>query len=86
MLKDLRQKLDQINCELVSLVKERTVIVRKIAELKKEFKLPVFQPSREKQLKEHVHSLAEKEGVDPHLINELMELLIEHSKMEQKKI
>lgn len=86
MLDDLRNKLDQINQELVDLIKRRTLIVRKVAELKREKNIPIFQPDREDELKEQIRELGKKEGVDAGLLEDLITLLIEHSKMEQEGI
>lgn len=86
MLDELRKKLDQINLELVELIKRRLGIVREIAELKKEKNLPIFQPQREEELKRQIRMLGEKEGVDSEFLEKLLALLIEHSKTEQKGI
>ena len=86
MLEDLRKQLDQMNLELIDLIKRRTAIIQQVALVKKEQNLPIFDPEREEELKGKIRSLAEKQGIKGTLLEDILELLIEDSKEEQKRI
>ena len=45
-LSDYRQKIDEIDAQLVKLFQERMDVSGKIAAVKEEKKLPVFDPAR----------------------------------------
>src|SRR5215472_8596816 len=53
-LDDLRQRIDQINLRLVDLLSERAQVAQAIGRLKQAGGSPVVQPSREREVLEHV--------------------------------
>ena len=57
-LDDLRQDIDRVDEVLVRLLNERARCVCEIGRLKKEQGVEVYQPDREKQVLEHVRSVA----------------------------
>lgn len=60
-IKDLRNKIDLIDAEIVRLYAMRMSVSEQIAEYKKENGLPVLDSAREKALLDRVSSLAGKE-------------------------
>jgi chorismate mutase len=46
-LAQCREKIDEVDRSLVALLNERTRVVEKIGQLKKEANLPVYEPRRE---------------------------------------
>lgn len=60
-IKDLRNKIDLIDAEIVRLYVMRMSVSEQIAEYKKENGLPVLDSAREKALLDRVSSLAGKE-------------------------
>ncbi|MBQ9985626.1 MAG: chorismate mutase [Oscillospiraceae bacterium] len=57
-MKELRGNIDRIDEQLVALIRERMETAAKIGEYKRENKLPVYDPSRERELFDRVASLA----------------------------
>jgi len=57
-IKELRGNIDRIDEQLVALIRERMETAAKIGEYKRENKLPVYDPSRERELFDRVASLA----------------------------
>jgi chorismate mutase/prephenate dehydratase len=53
-LDDLRRRIDQINLQLVELLSERAQVAQAIGHLKRAGGAPVVQPSREREVLEHV--------------------------------
>ena len=57
-INELRGNIDRIDEQLVALIRERMETAAKIGEYKRENKLPVYDPSRERELFDRVASLA----------------------------
>lgn len=57
----LRKNIDEIDEKLVSLIRERMETAAKISEYKREKKLPIYDPARERELFDKVASLAGEE-------------------------
>ena len=49
-LKDLRNKIDQIDQELVTLIEQRLEVVKQIGEYKKKHNLPILDQNREQEV------------------------------------
>ena len=50
MLKELRQEIDSIDDELITLLNKRMTIVRKVGELKNDTDAPIYRPERERDI------------------------------------
>lgn len=82
-LKDLREKIDQIDQELVKLFVARMDIAAQIADFKKENNLPILAPARER---EKLVDVAEKAGPDmANYARVLYSMLFELSRSYQNK-
>jgi chorismate mutase/prephenate dehydratase len=57
-MKEIRQKIDQIDRKISSLLDDRAGFVRKIGTLKKEKKEPVYAPERENEILESIRNLS----------------------------
>ena len=82
-LKELRNQIDDIDTELVRLFTERMNLSAQVADYKKEHNLPIYVPSREREI---LKDVAEKAG--PNLANYtrvLYSLLFELSRSYQSK-
>jgi chorismate mutase len=51
---DWRQKIDQLDEQIVRLLSERATAAKAIGELKHQHSAPVYEPQREQQVFEHV--------------------------------
>ena len=47
---DIRQEIDRLDSELLRIFNQRAGLALKIGEIKKELKLPIYDPSREKRI------------------------------------
>ena len=56
-LSDYRKKIDSIDEELVRLFEERMAVASQIAAVKKEKKLPIYDPERERDKLEQVGAM-----------------------------
>jgi len=50
-LKEYRQEIEKVDEQLIKLISQRMELSKKIGEYKKENNLPIFDPSREEELK-----------------------------------
>jgi chorismate mutase/prephenate dehydratase len=57
----LREKINSIDISIVGLLDERAKIVKEIGEYKKRNNIPIYQPEREKEVKELIISKSKKE-------------------------
>ena len=82
-LEQLRQRIDEINENIISLFAERLEVALEIAKIKREENLPVFDPIREGKQKELLKKTAEKHNISPAIIDEIFVVLVEYSKRMQ---
>jgi len=83
-LQDLRQKIDEIDDELIRLFEQRMDIAAEIAQHKKANNLPIYDPARERQ---KLHDLSAKVKIERQAyIDALYILIFELSRSEQEKV
>ncbi|GAB7026016.1 chorismate mutase [Geotalea toluenoxydans] len=76
---DYREKIDQLDNELLRIFNERAGLALKIGEIKKGLALPVYDPSREKKIFQRMK--AENPGpLDDQAIVRLFERVIDESR------
>jgi chorismate mutase len=62
-LGELRQRIEQLDRDLVELIAERTDLARRVGEVKRELGLPVLDPAREAAVVRRAGSLAREAGL-----------------------
>ena len=67
-LDQLRQEIDTVNDELISLLKKRFHVVDELLDVKKQNKMQLHDADREKIQLERIVKMAKKEGLDEELI------------------
>ncbi len=83
----LRQQLDEIDSELLSLLAKRFDVIRKVAELKKDGKIAIMQPERMAAIMASRAAQGEALGLQPALIKRLWQAIIrEACTIERKAI
>jgi len=87
-IEQLRDKLDEIDEQIIQLLAERQMNVDAIGREKLITKKATRDYAREKQLLTHARNLAQKHGLEPDLINELFSVIIRASleKQENQKV
>ena len=79
----LRQDIDAIDAQIVSLLADRQQVVRHVAVLKKAHNLPVYHPAREEDLISRRRQQAKDTGLDPDFIEEIYRTIIRRSRVTQ---
>ncbi|GLR72051.1 bifunctional chorismate mutase/prephenate dehydrogenase [Agaribacter marinus] len=75
----LREQIDEVDTALVDLLKRRSEITTKVGELKSKHAMPVYVPEREKSLIQARRCQAEAAGVNPDLIEDLLQRMFRES-------
>lgn len=79
-LHDLRGDIDRLDEVIVRLLNERARCVCEIGRIKKQQQVEVYQPDREKQVLEHVRSVACEGPLGPDAIARLFERIIDEAR------
>lgn len=84
MLEEQRQKIDQIDRQIVALFEERTNVVEEVAKIKLDNDIPILDSGREGQVILKVQSYLKDESLKDEvaeLYTELMRISREHQKI-----
>jgi chorismate mutase len=85
-LDELRKDIDRVDEVLVRLLNERARCACEIGALKKIEGLDVYQPEREKQVLEHVRSIACEGPLGPDAIGRLFERIIDEARRLERRV
>lgn len=86
VLRRSRQKIDGIDRDILDLIASRIALAREIAEAKEVLGMEILDPERELQIIERTRKIARKNGIDENKLTELMKILMDLSKTEQKEM
>ena len=81
----LRSRIDEINDRLLHLIAERQEVSLAIAAIKAEQGMALYSHEREAQLLERFRQDAVAHGLDPDYVEELMNVVLRHSRAAQRK-
>ena len=84
-IEELRNEIDQINQRLLSLIADRQEISVAIGALKTARGLPLYSEEREAELLETFRRDATRMDLDPDYVEELMAVVLEHSRAAQRR-
>ena len=85
-LRSSRQRIDNIDAQIVKLLNERAQVVRDVGEIKKRFHAPASAPGREEEVLRQVSSQAQA-PLSPENVRKIYQaILAEMTSMEQKEI
>jgi chorismate mutase len=82
----LREAIDRVDAQLVSLLGARFELTRLVGELKAASDLPVKDPSREAAQIARLRALADENLVDPDLVESLFKQLFAHVVAEHEAV
>jgi chorismate mutase len=85
-LDDLRKDIDRVDEVLVRLLNERARVACEIGRLKKEQGIEIYQPEREKQVLDHVRSVAVEGPLGPEAIARLFERIIDEARRLERRV
>ncbi|MCH9631372.1 MAG: hypothetical protein S4CHLAM37_13950 [Chlamydiia bacterium] len=83
---ELRKQIEEIHEDLLNLLKKRSDVTKKIAKIKQENNLPIYDPFREELLIENMKKLAEKKEIDPQLAELMLRIILTFSKKEMQDV
>ena len=78
-LEDLRNSIDAVDAEILSLVARRIGLVLQIAEFKRQREMPVYDPERERAVIERLIGIAPSQ-LDAGLVRRIFERIIDESR------
>lgn len=82
---ELRRQIDEINQRLLLLISERQDVSVAIGAIKVEHGLPLYSEVRESELLATFRDDAERLDIDPDYVEELMRVVLEHSRAAQRR-
>ncbi len=82
-IQPLRDEIDRIDSDILSLLARRQEQVKKVVALKKTCDVPVFHPAREEDLISRLRTRAEEKKLDPDVIEDLFRVILRHSRVNQ---
>src|ERR1044071_8023110 len=85
-LDDLRNDIDRVDEVLVRLLNERARVACEIGRIKKEQGIEIYQPDRERQVLEHVRSVAIEGPLGPDAIARLFERIIDEARRLERRV
>ncbi|MBT0587540.1 bifunctional chorismate mutase/prephenate dehydrogenase [Alteromonas oceanisediminis] len=78
-LTELRLQIDQLDEQLVDLLKRRSAVTKKVGEVKSRTGMPIYVPEREAELLERRMAQALRTGVSPSLVEDLLRRIMRES-------
>lgn len=85
-LMELRQRLDEIDSQIVRLLEVRAGLVRSVAEHKKERSISIIQKEREEEIMKKLEDYSISTRLDKEFLQDIFMRIIEESKKDQKRI
>ncbi len=85
-LDDLRKDIDRVDEVLVRLLNERARCACEIGQLKKELGIEIYQPEREKEVLQHVRTVASEGPLGPEAIGRLFERIIDEARRLERRV
>ncbi|MDD9301226.1 MAG: bifunctional chorismate mutase/prephenate dehydrogenase [Desulfobacter sp.] len=82
-IRPLRDEIDRIDSEILSLIEKRQEQVEQVVALKKNHNMPVYHPAREEDLIYRLRSQADRAGVDPDFMEDLYRIILRQSRIKQ---
>jgi chorismate mutase/prephenate dehydrogenase len=79
----LRDEIDDIDSQLVNLLKKRRTVTTKVGALKNEVGMPIYAPDREEALLNKRREQAQRAGLNPDVIEDVLRRLMSDSYLSQ---
>ncbi|WP_282177965.1 bifunctional chorismate mutase/prephenate dehydrogenase [Vibrio nereis] len=83
-LNELRDQIDAVDKQILDLLSQRLALVEKVGEVKSEHGLPIYAPDREAAMLASRRKEAEKKGVPPQLIEDILRRTMRESYASEK--
>jgi chorismate mutase len=76
-LLQFRQRLDEIDVQLLDLLTERFAVTRQVGELKHDLGLSPRDPAREAAQLERLTALAKEKGLEPDIVTKIFRVIVD---------
>ena len=86
LLKESRNRIDEIDNDLFNLICQRTSFAVDIAIAKEYLGMPIYDKGREDAIHAKIKKLSDENGIDMDIIDQIVNMLTILSKNEQKEI
>ena len=86
ILRERRERIDEIDSAIVSLLAERFRITNQVGQLKKAHQLSAIDENRERAQFSAIAQLATKAGLDPVFANKFLRCIIDEVAQNHKKL
>ncbi|MGD8112014.1 bifunctional chorismate mutase/prephenate dehydrogenase [Vibrio sp. TRT 17S01] len=83
-LNELRDQIDAVDKQMLDLLAQRLALVEKVGEVKSQYGLPIYAPDREAAMLASRREEAEKKGVPPQLIEDILRRTMRESYASEK--
>ena len=84
-IRPLRDEIDRIDSEILTLLARRQAQVERVVTLKKAHKMPVYHPAREEDLISRLRGQAAAAGMDPDFLEDLYRVILRQSRIKQTR-
>jgi chorismate mutase/prephenate dehydrogenase len=78
-LQELREQIDQLDTELVNLLRRRSALTRQVGDVKSQTGMPIYVPEREAELLQLRRQQAAQQGVSESLVEDLLRRIMRES-------
>lgn len=86
LLQDSRNKIDQIDDEIIDLIGKRTSLAKDIASAKKILDKNIEDTQREDYIQHKIKEIAKKKNINQVSLTQIMKILTDLNKHEQEKL
>lgn len=85
-IQKLREKINKFDGQIIDLISKRQALMPSVGLYKKQNKIAINQPAREKEILLHIKNLAEERQLNPLMLERIFKNLFKDAKERQKKI
>ncbi|MCF7865293.1 MAG: chorismate mutase [Candidatus Pacebacteria bacterium] len=85
-IQNLRQKINNFDMKIIELISKRQSLMPLVGLYKKENKVPIHQPQREKEILAKIKILADEHKLNPVMLEKIFKTLFKDAKERQRKI
>jgi chorismate mutase len=85
-LQSSRKRIDELDEEIIRLIKERTSLAGNIAQAKIVLDMDIHDPEREEYIHHKIREIAKEQKINKDSLTQIIKILTDLSKEEQEKI
>ncbi len=85
-LNNIRKRINKIDAQIISLLAKRQICSREVGIYKKQNKIAIHQPKREKEILVKLESMAKAKKLEPKSINKIFKVIFKNSRDVQKGV